>query len=606
MKSKVIFKLALAFIMTFTLVATAMAADTARGKPVPDDSIAPKAGQAAKVSKKSKGRCDVVKLSQKLRETIRLVEKSDMACGPRNTLVRRLRLVDDALVSGNRTAASGLLGTWIKRAQGMEVAGTIDSILQMELEEKLQAIHEQIGTGWSEAAKPSRNWPPLRSCNPWVASGVGDYAVWSGGEDVMTLISTIVKEIHPPGRVSILVSGLVHLFWPNGPDNETDISTLIDEAIEDSIAQDVQDDLNGLYGVLDNFNYYETAWNEKCGADPSACTWQDGESVRTQYETAVNFFDYSRPHFQSNGPSGDYREALLPLFAQYMTAYLSLLSEGVTWGEAWGWTGSDLAKPYLDLAEELDATNPESAISYVNQIYEMGIPYPDKVGVATHYQDRWTANNSYIRDMILNVLQFAAVWPYMDPVEWPNGNPDFKYDVMIYSDPVGDLGKDINISDPDNVSYPLSYAKVWVQDEFENFTGWIGPVIDAMQMTNAPYVGPVTGDTSHDWGYTTYGCNVAPGTYNGPIVAVSATDDFNMGDYADHVQSLQFTFSNGQNSPLLGSVYSAKHKYYFEYEDWVVANAKIMGTQKVHYDWKWAPIKSADCLVFGFRRDDSF
>jgi hypothetical protein len=38
----------------------------------------------------------------------------------------------------------------------------------------------------------------------------------------------------------------------------------------------------------------------------------------------------------------------------------------------------------------------------------------------------------------------------------------------------------------------------------------------------------------------------------------------------------------------------------------MVGNAKIMGTQGVHYDWKYKPLECADCVVFGFRRDDSF
>src|SRR5512135_1275358 len=109
---------------------------------------------ATKVSKESKGRADVVELSQKLREVIRLVEKSEIACGPRNTLVRRLRLVDDALVSGYRTGAAGLLAAWIKRAQGMVAAGTLDPTLHVELKAELQAILEQIGTGWSKNAGP--------------------------------------------------------------------------------------------------------------------------------------------------------------------------------------------------------------------------------------------------------------------------------------------------------------------------------------------------------------------------------------------------------------------------------------------------------------------
>lgn len=594
--------------LILTLISTAMAAEATRGKPAANDGTSPESEHIVKVWKDNKGRGDVVKLSHKLREVIRFVEKSEMemACGPRNALVRRLRLVDDALLSGNRTAASGLLTVWIAKARNMAATGMLDPDLHEDLDGELQGILEQIGTGWTETAMPTRNWPPLASCSPWGDPGVGDYTVWSGREDVMTLITTAIKEIHPPGRVSILVSGLVHLFWPNGADNKTDISTLIEAEIDDQVRQNLMNELNGLYGVLNNFAYYENAWYEKCGADPSACTWADAEMVRTEYGNAVDLFSFARPDFQSNGPAGDDRVKLLDLYAQFETMYLSLLGEGVIWGEAWGWTGKDLDKPYLDLAAELDPSNTESGIGYVNQIYPMGIPYPDKIDVATHYQDKWTDNNTYVRNMTLNVLQFAAVWPYMDPVVYPDGNPDFRYEAMIYSDPIGDLGKDINISNPDNVLYPLSHVKVWVQNEFENFTGWITPVIDAMQMTNTPVVGPVMGDTSHDWGYTTYGCDVAPGTFNGPIVAVSATDDGTTADYGDHVQSLEFTFTNGRYSPLLGDVYSAKHEYYFEYEDWHVANAKIMGIQKVHYDWKWAPINSADCVVFGFRRDDSF
>ena len=568
------------------------------------------AAPAAKVSKESNGRGDVVKLSQKLRQVILLVEKSEMPCGPRNTLVRRLRLVDDALVSGYRTGASGLLAAWIKRAEGMAAAGTLDPTLQVKLKAELQAILEQIGTGWSKKAGPTRQWPPLPSCDSWVTGRVGADAIWNGQEDVMTLISTIIKEIHPPGRVGILVGGLVKICWPS---NSPDISTLIEQAIDANVRQDLQNDLIGLAGVLNNFNYYENAWFNKCGANPSGCTPFDAETVRSEYLNAVDAFVNARPHFQSNGAAGDYRVKLLDLYAQFETMYLSLLSEGVIWGAAWGWTGDDLAKPYLDLSAELDPANTASGIGYVNAIYQMGIPYPENYNfvtntqIPTSNQDKWTQNNAYIRDMTLKVLQFAVAWPYMDPVKYPNGNPDFKYTAMIYSDPVGYRGDDFKIIGPDNVSTPLSHVKVWVQDEFENATGYITALIDSMQMTNAPSpAGPQMGDTSHDWSYTTYSCDVGPTSVNRPIWAVSATDDEYSSDPGAHVQSVKFSFSNGQTSPLLGSTYEPKHTYYFAYEDWVVANAKIMGTQDVHYDWKYKPFKGADCLVFGFRRDDSF
>jgi len=558
---------------------------------------------AAQVSKKSNGRGDVVELSQKLRQVILLVEKSELACGIRNTLVRRLRLVDDALVSGYRTGASGLLAAWIKRAQSMAAAGTLDATLHAKLKAELQAILEQIGAGWSKKAGPTRHWPPLASCNPWVTGSAGASAIWNGQEDVMTLITTAIKEIHPPDRVGILLGGLLKICWPS---NSPDISTLIEPEIDASVRQLLLTELAHLQAALNNFIYYENAWLEKCGANPSGCAPSDAANVISAYFNAVNIFVNARPVFQYNGPAGDYRVKLLDLYVQFETMYLALLSEGVICGEAWGLTGDALAQLDLVLSAELDPTNAASGIGYVSVIYNMGMPYPD-LGSVTSNQDQWTKKNAYWRDMALQVLQFAAVWPYMDPVKYPQGNPDFKYTTIIYSDPIGYRGTNGLIYWPyNNVSAPLSHVKVWIQDKFEDYTGSITASIDSMQMTNGTTVGPEMGDTSHDWNYTTYNCDVYPGSLNGPILNISATDDEYLGDDGSHVQSLMFGFANGQFSPLLGSTYDLKRSFYFEYEGWVVADALIMGTQGVHFDWKYKPFKCADCVIFGFRRDDSF
>ena len=87
----------------------------------------------------------------------------------------------------------------------MAAAGTLGANLHVTLVDKLQPILAQIGTGWSKKAGPTRQWPPLPSCNPWVTGRAGADAVWNGGEDVVTLISTAIKEIPPPGRVGSLV-----------------------------------------------------------------------------------------------------------------------------------------------------------------------------------------------------------------------------------------------------------------------------------------------------------------------------------------------------------------------------------------------------------------
>jgi hypothetical protein len=81
----------------------------------------------------------------------------------------------------------------------MATAGTLDATLHVKLKAELQAILDQIGTGWADEAGPTRHWPPLPSCDPRVTGRVGADAIWNGQEDVMTLITTAIKEIHPPG-----------------------------------------------------------------------------------------------------------------------------------------------------------------------------------------------------------------------------------------------------------------------------------------------------------------------------------------------------------------------------------------------------------------------
>ena len=168
---------------------------------------------------------DVHQLANRVRKVIKLIEdNTTIPCGTRNHLVRRLRTLDDALESGNRTAACALVIAWTSEARSYQAAGLLSAANGAILHNGLQGFLEKIGTGAPPKPGPTRKWEPLPACDSGVTSsgavaglaaatvGSSDYSMAFDLNDVLTVVRTLVGLVPGAGP---LLSGLVAVLWPS-------------------------------------------------------------------------------------------------------------------------------------------------------------------------------------------------------------------------------------------------------------------------------------------------------------------------------------------------------------------------------------------------------
>ncbi len=527
----------------------------------------------------NRGQADARLLSNRLRELMKEVEKSRLPCATSNSVVGPLRHVDDALLSGRRSAASGMLAAFIPRIRSMQGAGLLTAELGSLLQRELGDILPQIGTGWPEKPMPTRRWPKLPACDAAAGVTVGSsgFVDWAGsdlGELTKLLLGSAVSSIPFAG---MFLGPMLDFLWPQG--DQTQI--LIDQAIATEVRNGLLADLAGLAGVLDL--YQDNEWSTDAHD-----YWVD---VRTAFVEA-------RPGFQWGSIPGttDYRVMLLPLFAQFENMYLGVLREGLLRAQDWGLDAAAIKSIRDALKDEVNPANTSVGIGYVNTIYNMGLAaQPDP----TQSQRNWTARNKYVRDMTLRVLDYRDMWAFMDIDRWPKGVPNFKLTRMILSDPIGDATNFLQtFKAPAYADGPLQKLTVWDKSQF---------VIDAMQATGGPTAGPdittpVMGDPLQQG--TKYDFDVRPGSFLGPIVQVDgATASYGDPRFGiEKLSKLNLHLAIGIEKHLGGYGGDVSPTWQiFQYPGEVVAAVWAMGTWDVPNRGK-----ATDTVVFGFRYADSF
>ena len=556
---------------------------------------------------------DVHHLSNQLRDVIKNVEKAGLPCVTRNNIVRRLRLVDDALLTGNRSAAAGLLTAWIAQARSMQGAGLLSAPQGAMLQVPLGNILPQIGFGSAKNPPPIVPWPPLPKCDSTTGAGglralsqyeirqpsggsreriaavapleqpaTSRYEIWQPS-DARAIVEGVVSNVPLVGEV---LATFVAVFWPES--GAPDVSTLI----SDTIKSQVQAYLDGLRAAVTNFASIESASQADCatyGRNSTQCS-QDAELVASTWLSMyANSFPAFEPQFRLSG----HEVELLPFYAQYMNVYLAFLREGAL---AKDWPGgSALASlPENAIKAALNTSDTSHFIGYVNATYKMGLdqqPSPDNTA-------KWAVRNKYIRDNTLQVLDFRDMWPYLDPAAYPNGFPGFKLTRMIYSDPIGGGP---NVSEPAYADGPLEHLTVWTRP---GDASW--KILKAVQFTGGPTSGPdvtsaimgapVSGDV------TRTDFDVRPGSTRGPIVTAEGADILLFLVSYKYIATLDFTFADGcvakfNNGFYESPYYGTNYWHSFHYDDEVVASMSAAGGA----DLPWAHY-----IIFGFRYADSF
>ena len=107
---------------------------------------------------------DVHQLSNIVEKLIKEVEDSTLPCETRNSVVGRLRVLDDALLSGHLSAAQVFVEAWRQDAWSMMAARVISPELGSSIQNRLSHIEGNIDFGSPVKPGPTRHWKPLPSC----------------------------------------------------------------------------------------------------------------------------------------------------------------------------------------------------------------------------------------------------------------------------------------------------------------------------------------------------------------------------------------------------------------------------------------------------------
>jgi hypothetical protein len=391
-------------------------------------------------------------------------------------------------------------------------------------------------------------------------------AITDLSNDIQTILTTALNEVPEVGDI---LAGLVQLFWPATGENiwagiEQQVAELIDEKLDQYTYSQVEQDLQGINNVVTD--YLNTL--KVSSTDPQLLTkW-----------IAVNdqFLD-AQPHFGNNldpdSQQGGNLSAtdtvlLLPLVAQFATLHLAHLRDGVLYGTTWGMATADVAQYQTFLTKQIAAY-----IDYVDEIWQTGLGAAPSVPNSTDHRTTmvfWALNN-YVRSMQLNVRDSADLWPYLDPSVYPGPVGTIKLTREIFSDPEG-TADNSSIVLPNGPMAPITEV-----------TCWGGSLVNAFQVSYGGVAGPVMGAP----GTSTIGrFTVTP---DNPVVTVQ-------GSAGDVPNWIMFGFQDGTTSAVVGKPNAASFDWSFAGH--ILSSITVTGVSAFY--------GTAECVVFGFRRADSY
>ncbi len=278
---------------------------------------------------------NVHQLSNRVEKLIKEVENSTLTCPTRNSIVRRLRELDDALRSGRPSAAQAMALSWRQHAWSLQSGKVVNPELGSTLQNELREISDQIGTGWSTKPGPAQNWKPLPDCEaettvaaPAPGDVVGGYtptAATSVQADIEIFLTSALQYVPIVGN---LLSGLTQLLWPQGADADANnLQQMVKQAAYDAVSADLQGIGEALAGSSKDpekscWNNTVASWRTVCeaqddGYDSYTCYYQARNTLWNMWNGFnSNTFLTSRSNFQQNTAEVSQLD-LLPLYAQY-------------------------------------------------------------------------------------------------------------------------------------------------------------------------------------------------------------------------------------------------------------------------------------------------
>jgi len=357
-----------------------------------------------------------------------------------------------------------------------------------------------------------------------------------------------------------IISGLVEILWPESQADIWDqikdqVEALINKKLADLEYQQVKEDLEGLQKVLNDY----TKALQHSKSNPTF--------ISEKYNVALGQFEVNQKHFMSKG----YEVLLLPLLAQMANLHLALLLDGVSSGNSWGWTPRIIEDMKSYLSSSINTYK-----KWVDKWYKIGLGQVDIPKSGRNLSTRqWAAKNKYVRGMNLQVLDISFYWDCFTP----NSKQIPKLTREIYSDPQG-TADDNPIKIDKKVKKKITELSIW---------GW--DRIDAVQQAfGGKSLGPRMGDERG-------GANKPPHGWTGfisetnPLVKAS-------GRSGAIINSMKLIFKDGSKTNLCGGNYDGGDPYKWEFDSQIISQIYITGVSNFYH--------SADCVIYGFRFDDSY
>ncbi|MTI29381.1 insecticidal delta-endotoxin Cry8Ea1 family protein, partial [Xanthovirga aplysinae] len=257
-------------------------------------------------------------------------------------------------------------------------------------------------------------------------------------------------------------------------------------------------------------------------------------------------------------------------------------------GDEWG-----IGQVELDRSKR----NLENAIpvfsDYVDRWYQTGLnqavanaPKPNAENT-----EPFNTINKYVREMTLAVLDFRDMWPYFDPIKYPDG-AEIRMDREIYSDMIG--------SSPTPFVFPSGPSEFPTRVQV-----WAGQRVDAIQVDYPSNGGP-EGKTSIKIGGSG-GVNTpeAGGDFDvkdKPIIGASADSFFNVYNfnYGSAISGLKFYFKDQLESSKMGREGNLSNKPIYSYPEHILSSIYIPAV-----DYKALRTGLVQSIIFGFKPEKS-
>lgn len=369
--------------------------------------------------------------------------------------------------------------------------------------------------------------------------------------------TTVTNALFSVPEVGTVLSTLTSIFWPSSGEDvwgeiKAQVEAVMDKKISDLVYQDVQESLQGLQAVVNS--YLEIVDSG------------DTEVISERWSAANADFIQQLPSFQASG----YEVLLLPLFAQYVNLYQSLLRDGIMKGASWGWNDDVVSSVSSDMTQYT-----LQFMQWVDTWYSSG--YQSIVSTTKsddHACEPFKTVNAWVRTMTLGVRDHRWLWGYVSEAAHGLGPFTVYLAREIYTDPKGTCDDSGNIVIPTQPTKFPSEIKVWS-----------GSMVDGAQVSYPAGGGPNHVTTTARMG------DQHGGSLNGQYDVSSNPVIEAGGRSGTALNALRFVFQDGKDTGWIGG--SGGGGFMFSYSGHQMSSIWINGESNYY--------QCADCVVYGFK-----